>query len=93
MNEQSPETEGNRQAGVINQRIENNYYIVGIRWKDGQESEMHFPVGGFPIIDPASRQTLTQIKAEQALALLRQHAAMLTRSEFSWDKLLSDSAG
>src|SRR3989344_9656221 len=33
-----------KKFGVLGYRIENNHYVVNIRWKDGHETEEHFPV-------------------------------------------------
>ncbi|OGN08857.1 MAG: hypothetical protein A3J46_03125 [Candidatus Yanofskybacteria bacterium RIFCSPHIGHO2_02_FULL_41_11] len=77
-----PEKE--KKFGVLGYRIENNHYVVNIRWKDGHEVEEHFPVRGFPVVDPATGESRRSIDGRRALKILEENAANMTADEFSW---------
>ncbi|MDO8558204.1 MAG: hypothetical protein Q7S09_03380 [bacterium] len=78
----SRETES--KIGVLGSREEDNHYIVSVRWKDGLESESHFPVRGFEVVNPATGKHLGFIRGEKAVDILKKHAAEFSRGEFSW---------
>ncbi len=77
-------------AGVLAHRLEGHEYVVSIRWKDGQQSEMHLPVNGFDVLEPETRQRLGKLTGEEALQILVHHAAKTTREEFDWRNFLED---
>lgn len=79
--ESSPEQ---HRPGVRSHRIENNYYVVDVCWRDGQESEMHIPMNVFDVVDPETRLRIGKLKGEEALQILIDHAAETTREEFDW---------
>ena len=70
--------------GVLDYRIENNYYVVHIRWKDGKETEHNFPERGFGVFDPDSGGRKGFINGRDALKILEQHSLNTTEKEFSW---------
>jgi len=70
--------------GVLSHRIENNHYIVSIRWRDGVETDKHFPVSGFPVVDPKTDKSLGHINGNKALKILEKNSAEMTADEFSW---------
>jgi hypothetical protein len=71
-------------CGVVGHRIENDYYIVDVIWKDGVRTEKHFPVGGFEVVNPGSKTLLGRIKGKQALEILEEHAGECDSGDFSW---------
>ena len=73
-----------KQIGVLKYRIENNHFVVDIRWKDGHKTEEHFPVKGFPVVDPATGEKRRPIDGKKALEILEKNAAKMTADEFSW---------
>ncbi len=73
-----------RGPGVLDSRIENGNYIVTIKWRDGKETEKHFPVVGFDVVDPVSHGHLGSIKGKKALEILQEHAAEYEYDDFSW---------
>ncbi|HEY4474682.1 MAG TPA: hypothetical protein VJC06_02060 [Candidatus Paceibacterota bacterium] len=70
--------------GVLGHRIENNHYVVDIRWKDGHETEEHFPVKGFPVVNPKTKEVHNSIEGKRALKILEENADKMTAEEFSW---------
>lgn len=76
--------EGENKFGVLGYRVENDHYIVDIRWKDGHETEEHFPVKGFPVVDPKTKEVHDPIEGKRALKILEENAANMTADEFSW---------
>lgn len=83
--ESSPEQ---HRPGVRSHRIENNYYVVDICWRDGRESQIHFPVAGFNVVNPETNQRLGRLTSEKALQALVDHVGDLTREEFDWRNYL-----
>ena len=77
-----PEQE--KKFGVLKYRTENNHFVVDIRWKDGKEIEEHFPVTGFPVINPTTGERQSHIDGKRALKILEENAAKMTADEFSW---------
>ncbi|MEK7121082.1 MAG: hypothetical protein AAB857_00060 [Patescibacteria group bacterium] len=73
-----------RKFGVLSYKIENNHYVANIRWKDGHETEEHFPVAGFPVVDPVTGEKRHSIDGRRALKILEENAAKMTADEFSW---------
>ena len=71
-------------SGVLGFREENNHYVVNIRWKDGVETESHFPSRGFEVVNPSTGERLGFMKGERALQILKEHAAEYANNEFSW---------
>ena len=77
--------EQGKKFGVLNYKIENNHYVVNIRWKDGKEVEEHFPVKGFPVVNPATGKFIKKnLPGKDALKILEENAAKMTADEFSW---------
>jgi hypothetical protein len=72
------------EPGVLGYRVENNHYVVDVRWKDGEKSENHFPIAGFTVVNPKNNECLGKIRGEKALEILQQHAGEYTREDFSW---------
>ena len=64
--------------------IENNHFVVSVKWKDGIRTVNHFPVAGFPVEDPVNHRYLGNIKGERALEILKQYAADYECQKFSW---------
>ena len=64
----TPEQE--KKFGVLKYRIENGHFIVDIRWKDGYEMEEHFPIIGFPVVNPATGERRGHIDGKSALKIL-----------------------
>jgi hypothetical protein len=83
--ESSPEQ---HRPGVRSHRIENNYYVVDICCRDGQESQIHFPVAGFDVVNPETNQRLGRLTGEAALQALVEHVATITPQEFDWRNFL-----
>lgn len=79
--------------GVLHYKIENNHYVVNVRWKDGHETEEHFPVRGFPIEDPATGEKRNPIDGKRALKILEENASKVTANEFSWLDFVSPDVG
>jgi len=79
-----------KKFGVLGSKIENNHYVVSLRWKDGQETGEHFPVKGFSIVDPATGKKwgVGHIDGKKALKILEENAAKMTADEFSWRDFL-----
>ena len=77
---------GEKKLGVLGYRIENNHYVVDICWKDGHETKEHFPVRGFPVVDPVTGEKRGEghIDGKKALKILEENAAKMTADEFSW---------
>lgn len=73
--------------GVLGHRIENNHYIVGIKWRDGKKVEEHFPVNGFAVVNEAGK-LLGHLSGKKALDILEKNASKLTQDEFSWRDFL-----
>ncbi len=73
-----------KKFGVLGHRIENNHYVVDIRWKDGHETEEHFPVKGFPVVNPETGAVHDPIEGKKALKILEENADKMTAEEFSW---------
>ena len=73
-----------KKFGVLEYRTENNCYVVKLRWKDGKESEHHFPVGGFPVVDPVTHEKKGFIKGPEALKILEKNSPDINEEEFSW---------
>ncbi|MDO8663232.1 MAG: hypothetical protein Q7K28_00105 [Candidatus Wildermuthbacteria bacterium] len=82
METSKPEQE--KKFGVLNYRIENSHYIVNIRWKDGRETERHFPTTGFLVVDPATGEKRGRIDGKKALKILEENTADMTSDAFSW---------
>lgn len=84
-----------KKSGVLSYKIENNHYVVDIRWKDGHKTEEHFPVAGFPVIDPATgkKRGSGHIDGKQALKILEENASKMTADEFSWLDFVSPNVG
>jgi hypothetical protein len=74
--------------GVLDYRIDNNHYVVDVRWKDGSKTTQHFPVVSFPVVDPINHQHLGNMEGERALGILQEHAHEYTHGEFSWRDFL-----
>ena len=71
--------------GVLGYKIEKDHYVVSIRWKDGQVNEHHFPVKGFPVINPATGEFIKKnLPGKDDLEILRENAGNMTADEFSW---------
>ena len=70
--------------GVLGYKTENHHYVVSLRWKDGKESEHHFPEAGFQVVDPATHEKKGFIKGKEALRILQENAPSLNEDEFSW---------
>lgn len=80
-----PEDKTERAAGVQGEpRVENNHYIVDVRWKDGVETTLHFPVLGFPFMDLQTNQRLKFFTGKEAVVILKKHAGDYAHGEFSW---------
>ncbi len=73
-----------KKFGVLGYKIENNHYVVDIRWKDGKVVEEHFPVIGFPVVDLKTGEKLGHIDGKRALKILEENASEMTIDEFSW---------
>lgn len=85
----SPESSSDQpRPGVLSHRIEGHEYVVSIRWKDNQQSELHIPVNGFDVIDPETRLRLGRLEGDDALQALIDHAAETTREQFDWRNFL-----
>jgi len=83
--ELDPGSEQKEKCGVLDYHIDNGQYVVDVRWKDGVRTTNHFPVAGFPIVDPVSgARMLKNMQGEKALELLKQHAAEYAYNDFSW---------
>jgi hypothetical protein len=67
-----------------------NFYIVPIVWKDGKESEFHFPVNGFSIVDPKTNEKYGDISGMMALEVLKRFSQDFRSNEFSWIKLIKE---
>ncbi|OGN32806.1 MAG: hypothetical protein A3I92_02520 [Candidatus Yanofskybacteria bacterium RIFCSPLOWO2_02_FULL_43_10b] len=78
--------EQEKELGVLDVKIENDYYIVSIRWADGKENEHHFPEKGFPVVDPETKKKVGAgwIDGKKAVKILRENSANMTEEEFSW---------
>jgi hypothetical protein len=70
--------------GLLDYRIENNHYVARVRWKDGKETENHFPVDGFDVVNPKGNEYLGSIGGEKALEILQEHAGEYDYQDFSW---------
>lgn len=79
-----PKPEQEKKFGVLGFKIENNHFVINIRWKDGKKTEEHFPVKGFPVKDPVTGETKHLIEGKRALKILEENAAKMTTDEFSW---------
>ena len=79
-----PKLEQEKKFGVLNYRIENNHYIVDIRWKDGKETEEHFPTTGFSVVNPVTGEKRGHIDGKRALKILEDNTTKMTADEFSW---------
>ena len=76
--------EQKNKLGVLKYRIENNHFVVDIRWKDGKEVEEHFPIIGFSVVDPTTGEKHGHIDGKRALKILEENTAKMTADEFSW---------
>ena len=76
------------ESGVLGYRIESGHYVVDVRWKDGEKTESHFPVMGFPVVNPATKKLLGKLSGEEALKILQEHAIEYERDEFSWQNFV-----
>jgi len=87
--EAEPGGEQKKERGVLGYRIENDRYVVNVRWKDGPETERQFPVAGFDVVDPGNgNKHLGSIKGKDALKILQDHAGEYDHEEFSWRNFL-----
>ncbi len=77
-------SEQEKKFGVLRYRTENNHFVVDIRWKDGHETEEHFPIAGFPVVDPATGERRGHVDGKRALKILEENTAKMTADEFSW---------
>ena len=82
METSKPEQE--KKFGILNYRIENGHYIVNVRWKDGRETERHFPTIGFLVVNPTTGEKRGYIDGKKALKILEENTASMTSDEFSW---------
>jgi hypothetical protein len=83
--------EGEKQAGVLSERMENNYFIIHILWIDGHESDIHIPTGGFPVVNPETQQRIGFLKGEEAVAILRRETPTKTKEEIRWADYLPNT--
>jgi hypothetical protein len=72
------------ECGVQEVKIENNYYVVSIIWKDGTKSVKHFPTNGFIVANPKTNQNLGFISGKNAVSILKEHSSKYNREDFSW---------
>ena len=79
--------ESAEKRGVLGSRIEHNPYSVDVRWKDGVETTLHFPVIGFEVVDKGGKR-IGYIKGDKALQILKERTGQLTHDEhtheFTW---------
>jgi len=85
---ESPEIEPNKESeekyGVLRWREENNHYVVDVRWKDDIQTELHFPIAGMTIVNPANNERKGYITGEKALEILQDHAGEFEHDKFSY---------
>lgn len=82
---ETPKPEREQKFGVLNYRIENSHYVVNVRWKDGRETERHFPVRGFPVVNLETGEIIKKnLSGKDALKILEENAANMMADEFSW---------
>jgi len=81
---------GEKKLGVLGYKIENNHYVISLRWKDGHETEEHFPIKGFPVVNPVTGEKWGEghMDGKKALKILEENAANMTAEEFSWRDFL-----
>jgi len=77
-----------KQLGVLSWEIKDRYYAAKIRWKDGKESEHHFPEKGFPVYKLENGKPIGQplkiISGKEALKILADNSPFMEESEFFW---------
>lgn len=79
-----PGVEQNETFGVLDYHIDNDHYVVNVKWKDGIKTVQHFPVVGFTVVNPATKKYIGNIEGKKALEILQQHAGDFNHQEFSW---------
>ena len=77
-------------SGVSDVKIKYNECIISITWKDGERSVMHFPKGGFTVVNPSTNEKLGYIEAEKAIDILKKNVSKYDREDFSWRSFLNN---
>ncbi len=88
--QESVNLESKDQLGVLGYREEFNHYIVKVRWKDGIETELHFPIAGFIVVNPETNEVIRKnLPGKEAVSLLERYAKEYDHGDFSWRKVFS----
>ncbi|MEK7138795.1 MAG: hypothetical protein AAB799_01300 [Patescibacteria group bacterium] len=72
-----------KQKGVLSFKIENNHYVVKLRWKNGKETEHHFPEKGFAVFSSDGTR-VGFLRGQDALKILQDHSSNMNKEDFSW---------